>query len=375
MVVENGILHGMTACTSPIAVRVIAFPSSAAGRWGRGFACLRHFLLAITVLGALALAPVPAPAAPVPGLYEGTVPAADRSAKGLATVYPDALRQVAVRVTGRPAAANDPALAALYADANRFVQTWRPAGSGQIAVGFDAQAVEAALVAAGQPLWPADRPVVLAVVLAERAASGGVARTLVTGAVTSDERRALERVAQARGLVLAWPAPEAAPVLAEQAQTGPVEVLLATARDQKAQAVLWLRTSAVPGTASQWAWATEGLGANGRGDAAAALQNFADALAARDASAPGAALAQLSVVISGVETVVDYAAALNALEALPTVRELAVSGVAGNVVRLRVRVRGDAGGLVRVLAAGGRLVADPAGASAGDGSLRLKLQK
>ena len=61
--------------------------------------------------------------------------------------------------------------------------------------------------------------------------------------------------------------------------------------------------------------------------------------------------------------------------ALPTVRELAVTGVAGNVVRLRVRLRGDAGGLVRVLARDGRLVADTAGAAAGDGSLRLKLQR
>ena len=375
MVVENGILHGMTASTLPIVDRADLFPRRpvtshpAIRRWVRPLAGL---LLALWSL--LAMVPV-GQAAPVPGLYEGTVAATDRSAKGLAAVYPEALRQVAVRVTGRPAAANDPALAALYADANRFVQTWRPAGAGQVAVGFDAQAVEAALVAAGQPLWPADRPVVFAVVVVERASAAGVARTLVTGAVTGDERRALERVAQARGLVLAWPAPELAPALSDLAQSGPVDALLAAAREQKAQAVLWLRTSAVPGTPAQWAWATEALGANGRGDAAAALQAFADALVARDASAPGAALAQLTVMVSGVDTLNDYAVALNAIEALPTVRELAVAGVAGNVVRLRVRVRGDAGGLLRVLAQEGRLVADSASATAGDGSLRLKLQK
>ncbi len=332
-------------------------------------------MLALAAGAALVSVVPAAQATPVAGLYEGTVPATDRSARGLAAVYPEALRQVAVRVTGRPAAATDPALAALYADANRFVQTWRPAGSGQVAVGFDAQAVEAALVAAGQPLWPADRPVVFAVVVVERAGPNGPVRTVVSGAVTGDERRALERVAQARGLVLAWPAPELIPTLAELAQSGPVDALLTLAREQKSQAVLWLRTSAVPGTAPQWSWATDGLGANGRGDAAGALQGFADALAARDASAPGAALAQVAVVISGVETLVDYAAVMNALEALPTVRELAVTGVAGNVVRLRVRLRGDAGGLVRVLARDGRLVADTAGAAAGDGSLRLKLQR
>ncbi len=365
----------MTARTSPIANRAsLVSRPGAGGGWSLGGRFLRA-IGAVLALGLLAGALPLAQAAPVPGLYEGTVPATDRSPKGLAMVYPEALRQVAVRVTGRPAAATDPTLAPLYADANRFVQTWRPAGSGQVAVGFDAQAVEAALVAAGQPLWPADRPVVFAAVMVERAGPGGVARTLVTGAVTGDERRALERVAQARGLVLAWPAVESAPVLMDLAQSGPVDALLAFAREQKAQAVLWLRTSAVAGSAPQWSWTTDGLAGSGRGDAAAALQGFADALAARDASAPGAALAQLVVVVSGVDTLADYAAVLNAIEGLPTVRELGVTSVAGNVVRLRVRLRGDAGGLVRVLAQTGRLVADAAGTAAGDGSLRLKLQK
>lgn len=375
MVVENGILHCMTARTSSIANRFCSFPRLGASRGWSFSLRFRRAIFAALTLGLLAGAGSLAQAAPVPGLYEGTVPATDRSPKGLATVYPDALRQVAVRVSGRPAAASDPALAPLYADANRFVQTWRPAGTGQVAVGFDAQAVEAALVAAGQPLWPADRPVVFAAVVVERVGPGGVARTLVTGAVTGDERRALERVAQARGLVLAWPSVELAPALMDLAQSGPVEVLLAFAREQKAQGVLWLRTSAVAGSAAQWSWATDGLVGSGRGDAATALQGFADALAARDASAPGAALAQLVVVVSGVDNLTDYATVLNAIEALPTVRELEVTSVAGNVLRLRVRLRGDAGGLVRVLAQEGRLTADAAGTATGDGSLRLKLQK
>lgn len=365
----------MTACTVPIDKCVIPFPRRLAAEGRRLARCFQRAVLTAVALVALVGTAPSAQGAPVPGLYEGTVPAADRSARGLAAVYPEALRQVAVRVTGRPAAASDPALAALYADANRFVQTWRPAGSGQVAVGFDAQAVEAALVAAGQPLWPADRPVVFAVVVVERAGPAGPVRTVVTGAVTGDERRSLERVAQARGLVLAWPSAETVPLLSESAQAGPVDALLVAAREQKAQAVLWLRTSAVPGTPAQWAWATDGLAASGRGDAATALQGFADALAARDASAPGAALAQLSVVVTGVESLVDYAAVLNALESLPTVRELSVTAVAGSTVRLRVRLRGDAGGLVRVLARDGRLVADPTAAAAGDGSLRLKLQR
>jgi len=142
----------MIARTSSIANRVCSFRRlGASGGCSFGLRFRRTIFAALTLgllVGALPLAQ----AAPVPGLYEGTVPATDRSPKGLAMVYPEALRQVAVRVTGRPAAASDPVLAPLYADANRFVQTWRPAGTGQVAVGFDAQAVGAALVKAGQAL-------------------------------------------------------------------------------------------------------------------------------------------------------------------------------------------------------------------------------
>lgn len=331
-------------------------------------------LLLLAWLAVACLPAFEAGAAPVAGLYEGTVAATDRSPRGLALAYPEALRQVAVRVTGRSTAATDPALAPLFADAARYVQTWRPAGAGQIAVGFDAQAVEAALVAAGQPLWPADRPTVLAVLLLEKSGPAGVTRTLVTGAVTSDDRRAIERAALWRGLTVAWPTVEAAAALLEPARTGPVEALLGIARAQGAEAVLWLRTSAIAATPPAWNWATEGLAGNGRGDAGLALQSLADALAARDASAPGAAMAQVAITVSGVETLSDYATALGVLEAQPTIRELSVLGASGQTLRLRARLRGDAAALGRVLQRDGRLQVE-VGPPSGDAGLRLRLGK
>ena len=352
MRVGNGILHGMNRRT-PTFSRVLAILACALSLWA--------------VSGPLA-------AAPVAGLYEGTVPATDRTPRGLAAVYPDALRQVAVRVTGRPGAATDPSLAALFGDAARFVQTWRPAGAGQVAVGFDAVAVESALVAAGQPLWPADRPTVLAVVLVEKPGAAGVTRTLVTGGITSDDRRAVERVAQWRGLNVLWPGAETATTLGELAKSGPIEALLAAAREHGAEAVLWVRTSAQASTAPVWSWTTDGQAAAGRGDAGSALTAFADAVAAREASAPGAALAQLAIQVSGVESLADYAAVLNALEAQPTVRELAVVGVGAAGLRLRVRLRGDAAALVRVLQRDGRLQPET-GTAGGDAGLRLRLGK
>ena len=352
MRVGSGILHGMNRRTPTFS----------------------GVLAAISCFCCLLAAPRSVVAAPVAGLYEGTVVSSDRSPRGLAAVYPDALRQVAVRVTGRPGAATDPALAGLFADAARYVQTWRPAGAGQVAVGFDAQAVEAALVAAGQPLWPADRPTVLAVVLVEKAGPAGTVRTLVTGAVTGDDRRAVERVAQWRGLTVVWPGGEAATALVEVAKSGPVDALLAAAREQGAEAVLWVRTSAQAGMAPVWSWAVEGQVAAGRGDAGSALQAFADAIAAREASAPGAALAQVGITVTGVDTVADYAAVLNAIESQPTVRELAVVGVGAGGLRLKVRLRGDAAALARVLQRDGRLQAE-SGAGGADAGLRLRFGK
>lgn len=338
-------------------------------------AAARGRFAALAVLAVLAcLGPKPAAAVTVAGLYEGTVAATDRSERGLAAAYVEALRQVAVRATGRRAAASDPALAGLFADARRYVQTWRPAGTGQVAVGFDARAVEAALAAAGQPLWPADRPAVLAVVLLERAGAGGaVTRTVVSSATTGEERRGLERVAQLRGLPLQWPAPEAAAALTADAAAGRVDQLLGAARAQRADAVLWVRVPAVAGTPVLWAYVSDGATQQGRGDAAEGLHALADAWAGRDASAPGAALAQVVVVVSGVDDLAAYAGVLAALEASPTVREVAVAEVAGSTLRLRLRLRGDAGGLARTLAAGGRLLPD-AGAGVGDGTVRLRYQ-
>ena len=365
-------LHPMPTFTA-LFRRTPPLPSAGTRRRSAG----RGFVLASAVAGLMVALvwPLRAPSAPVVGLYEGTVAATDRSERGLALLYPEALKQVAVRVTGRPGAAVDPALAALFADANRYVQTWRPAGPGQVAVGFDAQAVEAALAGAGQPLWPADRPTVWVVLVLERlASSGGFTRTLVTRSMTGEERRGLERMAQWRGLNLAWPTSEGALAVTESAMAGPLESLLAAAREQRAEAVLWVRTSATPGTATQWAFATEGLTQQGRADGGVGLQALADAVAGRDAGAPGAGLTQVNVVVTGLENFPAYTTVINRLEAQPAVRDLVVVEAAGSFLRLRLRLRGDPAALVRVLAQEGSLLVDPTG-TGGDGSLRLRLQR
>jgi hypothetical protein len=105
-----------------------------------------------------------------------------------------------------------------------------------------------------------------------------------------------------------------------------------------------------------------------------ALQSLADALAARDASAPGAAMARVTITVTGVGSLGDYATVLGVLEAQPTIRELSVLGVQGQTLRLQASLRGDVSALGRVLLRDGRLQVDAANPT-GDAGLRLRLGK
>ena len=87
-----------------------------------------------------------------------SVPAAQPLAIGEVTVqsageagFAEAMRTVLVRLTGRRAAANDPALAPLMRDARRYVQIVRPAtATSPPRVTLDAAAIERSLLALEQ---------------------------------------------------------------------------------------------------------------------------------------------------------------------------------------------------------------------------------
>jgi hypothetical protein len=132
-------------------------------------------------------------------LCAASVPAAQPAAIGEVTVqstgeagFAEAMRIVLVRLTGRRAAATDPALAPLVRDARRYVQIVRPAtGSSAPRITLDAAAIERSLLALEQPLWARERPVVL-----------GVIATAPAGADAAATRTALENAALERGLPL-----------------------------------------------------------------------------------------------------------------------------------------------------------------------------
>ena len=101
---------------------------------------------ALTVTAAWLVLPLPAQATRLVPVY--TVDVAERGGSALQ----DAMRQALVRATGRREAAEDPALAALVADASTYVKDWDTGARGQAQVVFDGGALERAVTAAGRTL-------------------------------------------------------------------------------------------------------------------------------------------------------------------------------------------------------------------------------
>jgi hypothetical protein len=304
----------------------------------------------------------PAQAVIVAGLYEATVPLAERSERGQGEALQEAMRQVLVRVTGQRNAAYEPALAPLVNSARSYVQQFRVVGASQFFAGFDGAKLERLIVEAGQPIWGQERPRTL--VWLEP--MDGAGRPIVDERSLSTMRSALDRVAELRGLPLVWP-PNARARESAGAADASSERLGALADEYAVDAVLLGRASGSStggwrvrwtlfygGERSEWSGPLE-EGAHGAADTFAGL------------FATGAAQGDVAVVIdvSGVYSLKAYAQVTDYLESLTLIRTLGVDELAGDRVVYRAEVRGGAARLARAIDLGKRLertqsAADPA---------------
>ena len=120
--------------------------------------------LFLPVIGAVWLTVLvsgPATAARVSDLYtaSGVLPA--DSASPLTDAFNEALGRVLVKVTGRRDASAPDYLVTLFPDPAQVVQQYRREDQETIWARFDRDAIKRVLDGAGQPVWGADRPVVL----------------------------------------------------------------------------------------------------------------------------------------------------------------------------------------------------------------------
>jgi len=277
-----------------------------------------HLLAAVLVLGTL-LPGADAQAAEVP-LYEVKVPLGGTSEAERAAAFAEAMRAVAVRVSGRREAAANATVTA--ADPARHVQRYASGSDKTLTVGFDGASVDRLLQQAGLTFWAAERPL-----------------TLVDVA-TADRAAAID-AAQWRGLPVAWQAGAAA--------IGP------------AQAVL---KGTPNGPQFDWSFSHAGETVQARGSLADGINLAADTLAARYAPASSRGNSSLVLRVAGMDGVAMYTGALAYLDSLSLVRSVAVEALEGDVVRLRVVVRGDRELLGRIAALEAKLQPAARGADA-----------
>jgi uncharacterized protein len=309
-----------------------------------------EFRLLIAVLALVALG-LPAHAGSFGDLYTVNVPyTGDNEA-----AFRQAMRDVLVRVTGRPDAPDLENLAPLVAQASRYVTSFRRAPGNQLAVSLDGKAIENAIDASGLASWGSERPVTLVWLALDR---GGGRRVMVSSGDTSAEKSRIEATAARRGLPIVWPdAGDDLVRATQQAWSGNQDALVDAARRYGADGVLVgrARLAAAGGYEVDWQFSSSGDSAAATGELEAGPDLAAARYAGIYASRGAAQRTEQVVTVTGIGSLEDYAAATRTLSRLAPVRGVAVDEVTPDAVSFRVNVRGDSGALGQAIQRDGRL--------------------
>jgi len=285
---------------------------------------------AAVVLVAVLACSVAAPASIAAGerlrLYDVQVPLAGPTEADRAAGFRAALGLLAVRVSGQRDAAASPTVAG--ADPAQYVQRYSTSADGLLTVGFERRSVGRLLQQAGLPFWPDERPLTL---------------VEAPGADPAEAQRLAER----RGLPIAWGD--------------------AGGQDRASGSATAVLRGTPGGGSYDWSFSHAGQTLQTRGSLAQGIDFAADTLAARYAPPSTRAESTFVVRVDGIADLGAYAAALDYLESLSMVSDVAVESLDGGVLRLRLTARGDRQLLGRIAALDGTLVAPGAEGAAGPG--------
>jgi hypothetical protein len=160
-----------------------------------------------------------------------------------------------------------------------------------------------------------------------------------------------------------------------QVSVGTTAALLQMAARYSANATLVGkgRRDASGAIAVRWTLASEDGSSEIGGSEEDGIHLAADTFA-RIYSASGSSLDSVALEVSGIANLGMYASALNYLESMTVVRTVALEQVAGDKMRFRLGVRGDAAQLKRALALDGKLVPVMTGDGAAPAADRLQFR-
>ena len=299
--------------------------------------------------GVLAAVLVPsfAAAVTVEDLYQAAQPVTSSQE----AAFVEALKAVAIRVSGRRDAPER--LGSVVGNARQFVQRYGITQDNVLQVGFDDVSVDRILIEAGLPIWGRERPQTLVVLNLDDLGGGWLSADLPP----MDQER-LTAAARERGLPLQFGTLGREDENLLSMGDGASASLLQIARRNGANAILvgrgtrdgslrWLLTT-VDGTNQSVGTFEDAIHAT--------ADHFAKLFAAE-----GSTLSRVRVEVSGITDLDAYASTLNYLEGMTLVRSVAVQQVVGDTMQFELAVRGDAATLQRAIALDPRLVPTQAG--------------
>lgn len=299
--------------------------------------------LSLCMAWALVATALPASAVPVGDLYETDQPVLNNARDA---AFVEALKTVVVRVSGqRDAPAR---LGSVLNDPRKYVQRFGFTADNVLQVGFDSVSVDKMLQEAGLPIWGRERPAIL--VLLNVIDPSGYSYW-ISGDQPNTQKDLLEKVARERGLPLKWPA--VAPQGLDETTA------LQEAERYGANAALLGRSQ---GGAVRWTVVSSEGSSQASGGMDEGVHLAADTFA-RVFAASGSSLGNVVVEVSGIGDLDAYASTLNYLEGMTLVRAVALEQVAGDTMRFKLAVRGDAATLRRAIALDSRLVSQDGGAA------------
>jgi hypothetical protein len=322
-----------------------------------------------------------------PNLYGVTVTPDPNATNVRGAATEAALARVLVRVTGRRGAPLDPLLQPLLKDASRYTNSYGVDRQGRPQVSFIATRIDQALDELNMPVWGPERPLTLLWIAVDDGVGG---RALLPanelGADISPQmaqlltmiRTELTDVADERGLPIAFPLIDLEDLNAASFTDvwGGFDDRVARASARyRADAILIGRVRpAFGGYDVQWLLLKDAVRQPIDGVAMRdGLDAVADLYATELSVIGGATTTRLTVL--DVATPAEYGRVMSYLEGLSVLQTVDVESLERGVLSLRVAARGDARVLERVLALGGVLSADGAGAASANGSLVFRVAR
>ena len=318
--------------------------------------------LLLLLIAAITWLPRQAAAVEVPLLYTVEVQLDPDDPNAQSNAYRAALTEVLVRVTGSKAVAESDEIAGLFPRPIQYVRQFRPGPDNTLTVSLDGPAIERILRQAGATVWGSDRPLTIVWLaidwgLGDREIVAADDQNGLTGDARSIDRNRLLReqvqtVATRRGLPIVFPLLDVQDLQGigfVDIWGGFDEPLLEASARYEADSILVGRIRPNELQPPRWTWYFGDERFGWPGEPEEAIDQLADALAARDAIRGDEASESIELTISGIDSVVAYGRVQQYMENLRIVDSLMIRSAQPDRITYLVEVQGGVARLNNIL--------------------------